>query len=104
MILAGLFLVSALQLGEAQACHGEAQLIARVLQTKKLGLSTCLAFIDLTQVRFYAASAVCPLDLDAIATQGVSIGFKDGHDCSLDVGSELNGVIVASPTGTLSLE
>lgn len=104
-ILAITFFISALLTSkQVSACFGEAQLIANILQVKKHGLSECLAYIDPAHVRFYATSSVCPLDIDEISQRGVSIGFKDGHDCSREAGDEINGIVVQSDSGSLSLE
>ena len=80
---------------QAQAsCLGEAQIIAKIASIQSDSLSTCKAYIDLTAVRIYNESMVCPLDLSEVHSKGVEVGFVDGHDCRLQSGDELNGTLV----------
>lgn len=88
----------------ASACLGEAQLIAQIATVQKVSMNSCKAFIDPSAISFYAESMVCPLDLSEIISDGVEVGIKDGHDCGLESGQDLNGIIVKNAAGTLSLE
>lgn len=88
----------------ATACIGEAQLIANIASVEKVSMNSCKAFIDPASVTFFAESMVCPLDLSEIISEGVEVGMKDGHDCALESGQDLNGIIVKNAAGVLSLE
>lgn len=96
-----LILISA---SAAQACLGEAQLIAPVKYTQRTGYSSCKAFIDTTQVKFFAESRVCPLSLAEIANEGIEVGFMNGHDCRLDAGDVVNGVIARGAGNILRID
>ena len=88
----------------ASACIGEAQLIAQIATVQKVSMNSCKAFIDPSSITFYSESMVCPLDLSEIISEGVEVGIKDGHDCRLESGQDLNGIIVKNASGSLSLE
>ncbi len=88
----------------ASACVGEAQLIAQIATVEKVSMNSCKAFIDPNSVTFFSESMVCPLDLSEIISEGVEVGMKDGHDCALESGEALNGIIVKNGAGSLSLE
>lgn len=87
----------------ARACDGEAQIIARI-ETVKISMTSCKAFVDLLSVKFYAPNRFCPLDIADIASEGVEVGLKNGHDCRLEPGDELNGTVSKNKGGHLILE
>lgn len=93
------------QTANAQAtCLGEAQIIAKVSDIK-LTMLNCTVKIDPASVSFFNDSMVCPLDIDAVLAEGVEVGIKDGHDCALNRGDTLSGIIVRSAaTGKIYLE
>lgn len=93
MALAGLFAAPAM------ACEGEAQLIAPILKTAKTDMSSCKAYINVSQVKFFSSSQVCPLILSEIAFEGIEVGLVNGHDCRLDIGQEINGVVAKNKKG-----
>lgn len=104
MPLTALLLVTTVNTQSAQACQAEAQVIAPIARIEK-SMTSCKVFIDPTQVRFFASSIVCPLDLSEIVSEGVEVGLQNGHDCKADVGTDLNGVVVRPlMTGRLVLE
>jgi hypothetical protein len=70
----------------------EAQIIAKISKVDK-AYSSCVAQIELRDIRFFSSSRVCPLDQVEVLDLGVNVGLKDGHDCGLDVGDEINGII-----------
>ncbi len=88
--------VNAMAAYPAQPCQAEAQVIAPIVRIEK-SMTSCKAFIDAAQVRFFASSVVCPLDLTDLASEGVEVGLQNGHDCKLDVGADLNGVVIRAP-------
>ncbi|RYF09755.1 MAG: hypothetical protein EOO77_23075 [Oxalobacteraceae bacterium] len=88
----------------AFACYGEAQIIAIIQTTAKSGQQSCKAYVNQNLVQFFASSAVCPLDLSAIANEGVEVGMINGPDCAMEAGQTLNGVIVRNGAGVLRLE
>lgn len=87
----------------ANACLGEAQIIASVMVFKK-SMSSCKVFINPNQVLFFAENQACPLDVATIASEGVEVGLLSGHDCALSAGDDLNGVVVKNAAGILVLE
>lgn len=87
----------------ANACLGEAQIIAPVTTYQETMMS-CKAFINLSKVIHFKVNSTCPLDLADIASQGVEVGLKNGHDCAIEVGENLNGVVVRNAAGVLILE
>jgi hypothetical protein len=84
-------------------CLGEAQIIAKVQGNKK-SLSSCVAMIDSSSIVQYNESMVCPLDLGEVLEQGVEVGMKDGHDCRLEAGDVITGVLVKNQAGKIVLE
>lgn len=88
----------------ASACIGEAQLVAKIAKVEKASLISCKAYIDAASISFYSESMVCPLDLEEVIAEGVEVGFKDGHDCRLESGEELSGIIVKNSSGSLTVE
>ena len=88
----------------AFACLGEAQVIAIIQTTQKSGQSSCKAYINQYLVQFYASSAVCPLDISELVNEGVEVGMVNGHDCAMNAGETLNGVVVRNSAGVLRLE
>jgi len=101
------FLVAALITVVAQAsmatCLGEAQIIAKV-QANTKSLSSCVASIDASSIVQYNESMVCSLDLGEVLEKGVEVGFKDGHDCRLQAGDVITGVLVKTASGSIVLE
>lgn len=96
--------VNAMAAYPTQPCQAEAQVIAPIVRIEK-SMTSCEAFVDAAQARFFSSSIVCPLDLAEIAVEGVEVGLQNGHDCKLDVGADLNGVVVRRQTsGLLVLE
>lgn len=87
------------------SCLGEAQIIAQVSGIKNKTLHSCSVQIDPASVSHYAASMVCPLGIDEILAEGVEVGLKDGHDCRIDTGESISGIVVRSTiSGKLVLE
>lgn len=82
---------------------GEAQIIAKISKVEKT-MSSCRVFINPLKVQFFAENQTCPLDLSEIAVNGVEVGLKNGHDCSLDADSDLNGIVFVNSYGSLELE
>lgn len=100
------FLISLMILvtvNSASACIGEAQIIAKITKIEKT-MSSCRVFVNPLKVQFYAENQICPLDLSEIATHGVEVGLKDGHDCGLDTENDLNGIVFVNGYGKIELE
>lgn len=90
---------------KAQAeCLGEAQVIAPIVSTQSDNLHYCRVYIDQSQARVYNESMVCPLDISEVVAKGVEVGLKNGHECRLQSGEELNGIIVKTKTGSIIWE
>ena len=94
-----------LAFNQAQACIGEAQIIARVTGLQKLG-NTCFAQVDTSSIRFYAENITCPLDQYEVVQSGIQIGMKsqESETCVYNVGDELSGVVYKTEDGQLHLE
>ncbi len=96
-------LISVVAQASMANCLGEAQIIAKVSENKKT-LSSCVAMIDSSSIVQYNESMVCPLDLGEVLEQGVEVGMKDGHDCRLEAGDVITGVLVKNQAGKIVLE
>jgi len=88
----------------AQACIGEAQIIAEAQAVEPIDAKNCLVTINPLSVRFFSQNSTCPLDLTAILNNRVKIANKSNGTCSLHPGSEVSGVIVVDQEGSLVLE
>lgn len=101
-----LFALIASPLAFAQAtCLGEAQIIAQVAGVKNKTMLNCSVEIDPATIRHYSESMVCPLGIDEVLAEGIEVGLKDGHDCRLERGDTLSGIVVRSAaTGKIILE
>lgn len=101
LVLSLLFVMSSL----AQAdCIGEAQIIAKTGQVLKKDYFSCVVSIDPSSIIQYNMNMLCPLDIDEVMAQGIEVGIVDGHDCRLDAGSSLTGIIHKTASGQLVLE
>jgi hypothetical protein len=78
----------------ASSCQGEAQIIAKIGERKTNSLSYCTAFVDISSVTFYQESGVCPLPLEVVLQNGIQFPLKNGHDCDIQKGDSLSGVLV----------
>lgn len=87
----------------SMACLGEAQIIAKVQSISKTNLS-CVAYVNASSIVQYNQSVVCSLDLSEVFQQGVEVGLVDGHDCRLQAGDMITGVLVKTASGQIVLE
>jgi hypothetical protein len=85
-------------------CLGEAQIIAKVAGIKSKSLSNCTVDIDFNSIKQYNTNMTCILDIQEVLYKGVEVGLKDGHDCALDLGDDISGVLVLNTAGTITLE
>lgn len=85
----------------ALACQQEAQVIATIKESVKVGTNSCIVYIDSNQVRFHAASYACPLEISEIAIEGVDVGLNKALSCNLQPGEELNGIVVRIDSGLI---
>lgn len=85
-------------------CLGEAQVIAPIISTQTDRLHSCRVYIDLSKVRVYNESMVCPLDINEVVTNGVEVGLKADLSCRLLIGDELNGIIVKTKKNSIIWE
>lgn len=88
----------------AANCAGEAQIIAQTGTILKKTYQTCVVQIPPASIVQYNMSGVCPLDLDRVLSEGVNVGIKDGHDCGLEPGSPISGILYIDALGQISLE
>lgn len=101
MIISSLLFFSSLS---AMACYGEAQITAKIDSVQTDSLMSCKVFIDSKQIQFFASSGVCPLEISEILSKGIEVGIINGHDCRLDNGMTMSGIVVKSASGDLSFE
>jgi hypothetical protein len=101
-VLATVILVSAIT--AAANCRGEAQIIAQTGSILKKTYQSCVLQILPASIVQYNMSGVCPLDLDTVLAEGVNVGIKDGHDCGLEPGSSISGILYIDALGQVSLE
>ena len=99
MKLTTFFVVAAISYNLAQACLGEAQIIANVQEVRSLNPEIDLVFINSQTVSFYQENRTCPLDLSEVLHNGINV--KNNY---LHHGSTLSGVVVKAQDGRLILE
>lgn len=99
------FVISSLLIGSSAFanCLGEAQIISKVTAIKKTML-TCQVQVTAESVSFYQMSQLCPLPLEEVITNGVEVGLENGHECRVNLGDTLTGILVLKPTGTIEIE
>lgn len=85
-------------------CLGEAQIIAKVGSINKKTMLSCRVNIEPASIIQYNMNMNCPLDIDEVLANGVEVGLKDGHDCRLDVGDSVSGVLYKDSVGRIGLE
>ncbi len=85
-------------------CLGEAQIIAKVGGIHSKSLSSCKVFIDTSSIVVYNENLLCPLDINQILELGIEVGLKNGHDCAMDNGDAINGVLYIKYPGQIVLE
>jgi hypothetical protein len=85
----------------ASQCLGEAQIIATIAFNEPASSGKCRATVQ-ANVRFFAASQVCPLSLNDVVSKGILIP-ADNFQCYLLPGDEINGVIVLDTAGNIIL-
>ena len=72
-------------------CIGEAQLNGKINKIVK-SFSSCRAFLSVDSN--IQQSAVCPLDEGKLNSEGIEIGLMNGHDCKMEVGDMISGILV----------
>jgi hypothetical protein len=101
VFFSGLLLLAS---SSAMAClQPEAQIIATITQVERT-TQACVARVSPETLRFFASSYVCPLDIDEVLAEGVNVGIVNGHECALQVGDELNGIVYRDQAGLLRIE
>lgn len=73
-------------------CDAEAQFIATAAMTSPLDTENCL--VKIAPPRYFAASQVCPLDIDTLLRKGLTVPRGSNGACSITVGTEVSGVAV----------
>lgn len=81
----------------AQACLGEAQIIAKVSQVHMVGPS-CHVVIEAHQISHFSENMMCPLMVTDILNQGVFVTH-----CRLNAGDSISGVVAKEANGNLTL-
>ncbi len=88
----------------AEACIGEAQIIAEAQAVRPLDANICLITINPLSVRLFNENRTCPLDINLILSNEIKIRTKSNGVCSVHPGSEISGVIIIDQDSSLSLE
>ncbi len=83
------------------ACRPEAQIIAKVYQTDRPTIGSCL--VQLTEIKQFNPNQLCRLEIEELVNW-IEVGMKNGHDCAYDVSDEISGVLYKNSSGTLLLE
>ena len=94
VVLLSVFLSGAM----AQACLGEAQIIAKLSSVQQTP-TACVAKISGKNVSFYSENMICPLDLVDVEKTVVVLGAT----CVNQAGDEVSGVIAKTSDGSLVL-
>ncbi len=100
-IMVGILAVLVLTSTVSQACLVEAKLVAKVESTEKDGFLRCLARINPDEVSYFETNPACPLSLKEIVRQGIEVGIKDGHDCTVSSGDEVSGRLKKTTDGAI---
>ncbi len=90
------------QVSSAQ-CLGEAQIIAKIKSTSKT-LTSCVAYLDQVSIVQYNVNRLCPLDIGDVYQTGIEVGLIHGHDCLLEAGAGISGILVKKQSGKIALE
>ncbi|MFZ3230943.1 MAG: hypothetical protein WA160_12115 [Pseudobdellovibrio sp.] len=85
-------------------CLQEAQIIAKVKAVETKTLSSCKVSIDIKSIQHFSSSQACPLSIEDVLTSTVEVGLSSGHDCRLEAGDTLTGVLVKNSAGVIVLE
>lgn len=85
------------------ACFGEAQIVTQVAKYENT-LMSCRAFVDTNMISFFSENQACPLKLSEIISKGIEVGLQDGHDCAVEIGEKIDGVVVKNAAGDLTIE
>jgi hypothetical protein len=75
----------------SEKCIGEAQVIGKIQEVRKT-LTSCRAF--LTSNSDIRTSGICPLDEGKLYSEGIEVGLKNGHDCKIETGESISGILV----------
>lgn len=85
----------------SMACQPEAQIISKVGKVLNKDYSGCVVSVDLNQTSHFQSSQVCPLQIEDVLSSGVKVGLKNGHDCQLEAGDDLTGILVQTNNGII---
>lgn len=87
----------------AECKQQAAQINVKVKAVEKLDDfgGSCTVSIDLKTLITYNMDETCPLDIVDVLQEGVEVGIANGHDCRLEAGDQLSGVIVKKSWGTI---
>lgn len=97
-----LLVIGSLSYAKSSECQQEAQIIAQVKAVESKSLYGCT--VSVTDIKLYNESQVCALFLDDVLASGVEVGLKNGHDCRLEAGDMLTGILFKNADGVIILE
>ena len=72
----------------------EAQFIGEVTRVETDSLTYCKAYLSHESVSHYNVHALCPLDLSEVINEGIDFPLVNGHDCEVNRGEKLSGILV----------
>lgn len=87
----------------ANACIGEAQLIAAVKDAKIFSEDICL--VKIGQIQSYQDNLTCEgvLDVEEVASQGIQTLVNDDGVCEYSAGESISGIVSKNLDGSISL-
>lgn len=88
----------------ANACIGEAQVIANVQSVQPLDQSFCVATLSADSFSQYSVNQICPLFESEVLEKGFKVRNHSEGVCSVHPGDLISGVIVEAEDGSLTLE
>ena len=101
-------LTSLLALSQAQACLGEAQIVAKVVATEALPKTQkfaagCRVFIAQKDVSFFAVNQLCLLGMGQIVEQGIVFDLTQDGQCPLQAGETVGGILSLGQDGRIRI-
>lgn len=105
LILIVTVLATQFAMAQNQACQQEAQIIAKAGDRSTDSLTFCSYKIDPKSIVHYNVNQLCPLDLDEVLAEGISVGLTNGHDCDTPApGTQVSGILIKTRSGAIVFE
>lgn len=85
------------------SCFGEAQIIAKVSESRGVTSGRCQLTVLASDIKFYSENQLCPLSIDEVLVKGVLVR-ADNFQCAVNVNETISGILVLQEDGTIVLE